>query len=39
MWILCSKNAKNFINKIQKSNLRVEHEMEDANLEDILTKI
>ena len=36
--MFCSKTANSVINKIHKSSLRVIHEMEDANLEDLLTK-
>ena len=32
----CSKTANKLINKIKKRSLRVIHEMEDANFEDLL---
>ena len=36
IWMFCSKTANNLINKIHKRSLRVIHEMEDANMEDLL---
>ena len=37
IWMFCSKNANNLINKIHKRSLRI-YEMDDANFEDLLIK-
>ena len=35
IWMFCSKTANTFINKIHKRSLRVIHEMQDVNFEDL----